>query len=105
MNDVNLKKLANLLGMAQRAGKLVSGESSVTKIAKTGKIKLLIIAEDVSDETAKMYHDMVEYHKIKSIRIFTKDELGTIIGKGYRAAVAVIDQGFAKAMSDIVKNK
>ena len=39
-------KAYNLLGLMQRAGKLITGEDLITKNLKNNKIKLLVIAED-----------------------------------------------------------
>ena len=36
-------KILNLIGLAQKAGKVVSGDYGVTKAIKTGKAKLLLI--------------------------------------------------------------
>ena len=43
MNDTD-KKIINLLSMAQKAGKLVSGEFAVEKYIQAHKTKLLLIA-------------------------------------------------------------
>lgn len=105
MNDTKFKKISNLLGLAQRSGNLTSGEFSIAKPVKSGKIKLLIVANDVSDETNKQYYNMAQYYNIMLIKLFTKDELGNMIGKGYRAAVAVNDHGFAKAIINLYKSE
>ena len=39
-------KVYNLLGLMQRAGKLITGEDLIIKNLKNKKIKLLVIAED-----------------------------------------------------------
>ncbi|MEM5770693.1 MAG: ribosomal L7Ae/L30e/S12e/Gadd45 family protein, partial [Bacillota bacterium] len=44
-------QVRNLLGLAQRAGKLLSGEGTVESALRRGKVKLLIIAEDASANT------------------------------------------------------
>ncbi|EUJ60930.1 ribosomal protein L7Ae family [Listeria fleischmannii FSL S10-1203] len=49
MND---KALA-LLGLANRAKKLTTGEELVLKAVRREKAKLVIIAEDISERTAK----------------------------------------------------
>ena len=45
MND----KVISLLGLAERAGKIASGEFAAEKAVKIGKARLIIVAEDASD--------------------------------------------------------
>lgn len=53
-------KIATLLGFAQKAGKLVSGDDMVTAAAKKGKIRLYVVACDVGENTKKEFLRMVE---------------------------------------------
>jgi len=47
-------KILNFLGLAARAGKVVSGEFSVEKLIKANKAKLVLVALDASDPTKKL---------------------------------------------------
>jgi ribosomal protein L7Ae-like RNA K-turn-binding protein len=88
-----------MLGLAQKAGKLASGEFSTEKAVKEKKAYLVIVAVDSSDNTKKMFKNMCEFHKVE-IRFFgTKDELGHSIGKEFRASVAITDEGFSKELT------
>jgi ribosomal protein L7Ae-like RNA K-turn-binding protein len=95
---MNNKRIISLLGMAQKAGKLASGEFAAEKAVKAGKAKLLLIADDSSETTKKAYKDMAAYYQVQLYEILSKQELGESIGKVQRAAVAVLDTGFSKAL-------
>jgi ribosomal protein L7Ae-like RNA K-turn-binding protein len=101
---MNEQKIASLLGIAQKAGKIVSGELAVEKAVKSGQAKILIIATDCSVATKKNYRDMTTYYKVELFEHFSKEELGTCIGKEYRAALAVIDAGFSTAVKKTIDN-
>ena len=101
---MNEQKIASLLGLAQKAGKIVSGELAVEKAVKSGQAKILILATDCSVATKKNYRDMATYYKVELFELFSKEELGTCIGKVYRAALAVIDAGFSTAVKKILDN-
>lgn len=91
-------KVLSMVGLASRAGAVVSGEFSVEKAVKAGSGKLVIIAEDASDNTKKMFEDMCRFYHVP-IRIFgTKDELGRWSGKAYRASICILDEGFARSV-------
>lgn len=95
MND---QKLASLLGLAQKAGKIASGELSVEKAVKSGKARIIIIASDSSDGTKKKYRDMSQYYQVPLHEVLTKQQLGSCIGKEYRAALTIVDKGFSNAV-------
>lgn len=92
------QKFLSLLGLAMKARKLASGELAVANAVKSGKAKLVIIAEDASISTKKSYRDMTSYYNVPVCEGLTKDDLGMAIGKASRAAVAVLDSGFSKAV-------
>ena len=93
-----LKQILSQLGIAMKAGKLVSGEYLVEKAVKEMKAYLVVIAEDASDNTKKHFSDMCQYRDIPIRFLGTKEEIGRTIGKAYRASIAVTDEGFAKSI-------
>ena len=92
------KKAASYLGLAQKAGKLKSGEFLTEKAVKDGSAKLVIISKDASDNTGGKIEDACKYRNIPFMRLFEKEDLGHIIGKEMRVVLAVTDEGFAKAI-------
>ena len=54
----NSKKILNLLGLATKAGKIASGEFAAEKAVKSGKAHLVIVSEEASDNTRKMFQNM-----------------------------------------------
>lgn len=98
----NKIKIKNLLSMAQRAGKLVSGDFIVEREVKRNNVLVLFMATDVAMNNKKKYEELSNAHNIPLISIFDKEELGQIIGKERRVIVAVEDQGFAKALLKIL---
>ena len=54
----NRQKVLNMIGLATKAGKTVSGEFSTEKAVKTGKAWLVIVSEEASDNTRKMFTNM-----------------------------------------------
>lgn len=95
---MNSQNVSSLLGLAQKAGKIASGELAVEKSIKSGKAKLIIIAADSSDGTKKRYRDMSQYYQVPLYEILTKQQLGSCIGKEYRAALTIADAGLTKAV-------
>ncbi len=94
----NEQSIINLLSMAQRANKLLSGEFAVEKAVPAGKVKILLVADDASEAAKKQYADMARTHNVPLYHILTKETLGQGIGKNYRAVAGLTDAGFSKAL-------
>lgn len=101
------KKVYALLGFAQKAGKLVSGDDSVFVALGKKKLKLVIVAEDLSDNSRKKFDQKLyaadkEKKRDAGTAVFTfgtKVSLGHAIGKSPRGLIAVMDENFAKAIA------
>ena len=92
------KKAFNLLGIATKSRNIASGEFSTEKAVKEHKALLVIVAEDASDNTKKMFTNMCTYYKVPIYFFGEKNELGHAMGKEFRASLAVLDKGLADAM-------
>ncbi|MGT2906838.1 YlxQ-related RNA-binding protein [Streptococcus dentiloxodontae] len=97
----NTQKLSNLLGLAQRAGKLISGGELVIKSIQSGQAYLVFLANDAGANLTKKITDKCDYYSIEVSTAFTTLELSTAIGKP-RKAVAVADAGFSKKMRTLM---
>ncbi len=53
MDSNKRQKILNLLGLAQRAGRLVSGEDLVVEAIQKGQAKLVFLAEDAAGNLSK----------------------------------------------------
>lgn len=88
------QNVLNLLGLAQRAGKVLSGDFAIEKALAQSRVKLLLLATDAAVSSKKKYQERPDV-PVPVIEYGTKAELGYCIGKNQRAALAVTDQGFA----------
>ena len=94
----NSKKILNLLGLATKAGKIASGEFAAEKAVKSGKAHLVIVSEEASDNTRKMFQNMCTYYKVPIYFFGKKEDRGHARGKEMRASLALLDAGFSKAL-------
>ncbi|NLI60994.1 MAG: 50S ribosomal protein L7ae [Clostridiales bacterium] len=83
-----------LIGLAKRAGRLVSGSYAVEKAIKSGKAQLVILSHEASSNTIKKFLDMCKYRGIDIIRFGDRQDLGQSIGKPERIVLAIIDPAF-----------
>lgn len=89
-----------MVGLATRAGKTVSGEFATEKAIKENKATVVIVSEEASDNTKKLFTNKCEFYHVPIFIVGTKDELGSVTGNQSRASLAVTDKGFGKAVID-----
>lgn len=92
------RKAASMIGLSMKAGKVASGEFAAERAVKQGKAYLVVTAEDASGNTQKKFQNMCEYYQVPYQQFLSKEELGTAIGKEYRACLAVTDSNLARAI-------
>ena len=89
-------RILSLLSMAAGSGNVRSGEFQTEDAVKKGKAKLVIAAEDASDNKKKQLSNTCEYYKVP-FRIYSDMEsLGHAIGKEFRACLCISESGFSK---------
>ena len=91
-------KVISLLGLSMRGRNLVSGEFQTENAIKDGSAMLVIVAEDASDNTKKLFRDKCSFYQVPVYCYATKAELGRAIGKDLRSSLAITDAGLAQAI-------
>lgn len=86
---VNLDSAYGILGIAMKAGQVVSGEAAVEKAIKSGEAKLTLICDTASQNTKKAIIDASKYRNVPC-RIMEGARLGRSIGKPARKVAAVV---------------
>ncbi|MCX7714618.1 MAG: ribosomal L7Ae/L30e/S12e/Gadd45 family protein [Clostridia bacterium] len=97
---MNRDKVLGMIGLAKRAGKVVSGEFLCDKAIKEGRSRLVIIACDASEMTKKAVKDACAFYKVECFEYADKESLGSFTGSDIRAVVSINDENFAQ---EIVK--
>lgn len=92
------KELLSLLGIARRAGKLSLGHDAVVDAVRKESARLIIFAQDLSQNTVEDIRRQAQLVKIQTITILESVEsVGLAIGKRV-GVIAVNDDGFAEKM-------
>ena len=103
MRILKQNKIYSLLGIAMRGRNLVSGEFQTLEAIKKGSAMLVIIAEDASDNTKKLFSDKCLFYQVPVFQYGTREELGKAVGKDLRSSVGVCDAGLADAVIRQIK--
>lgn len=89
------EKKLNLLGLAQRAGFLITGDEMVEKAIKSKNIRLVIAASDLSDATSQRYERMASNYDFHLDRSFDTIAISNALGKK-RSICAIHNDGMIK---------
>lgn len=102
-NDAQRKKIAGYLGIAQRAGRIAAGDNIVKDALGKNKAELLVVADDASSKVKDELNRLAEDKGVDILNWPDKINLGLIVGKSRRGAVAVLDKGFAQAIKKVME--
>jgi ribosomal protein L7Ae-like RNA K-turn-binding protein len=99
---MNTNQWMSLLGLANRARKIISGEELSVKEIRSRKAKLVLLSADASANTTKKITDKCKSYEVPYRLVEDRHLLGQAIGKEARVVVAVLDDGFAKKMMTLL---
>jgi predicted RNA-binding protein YlxR (DUF448 family) len=86
------------MALANKAGRVVSGSDKVMDALRKGSVALLILAEDISPDSAAKFKAIADKTGVESFRFSLKESLGSPIGKELRSAVAIMTGPFAEKL-------
>lgn len=92
-------RVLGLIGLANKAGKVVSGGSMVLEgLRGAAKPGLVLLADDVSDAIGEKIAVLSQHNGIPSRSVLSKDDFGAMLGKAPRSAIAVKPGGFVSQL-------
>ncbi|MFT9847815.1 YlxQ family RNA-binding protein [Aneurinibacillus sp. REN35] len=97
-----MNKVEQLLGLAQRARKLITGEELVIKAVRQNQVHLVILSDDASPNTRKKVTDKCGSYKTPCVTYGTRQTLGAALGKEQRVVIGVTDAGFAARLMQLM---
>lgn len=95
-------KIASIIGMANKANKIVSGEEILRKSIREKKVKLIIIAKDASDNTKKRFSNSASYYDIPYYTVLTKYDFSKSLGWKNRSVIGITDSNFANTLEKLI---
>jgi len=99
---MNENSIYNYLGIAQRAGKIVSGENTLMSKGNFHKYTLLIIANDASQAVQKKFINKASNNNVKHLLFGNKENLGQAIGKSPRTVLALADRNISQKIIELM---
>ena len=95
------RRCLDLIGLAKRAGRAVSGYQRVASLLASGGVAVLLAAVDTAEDGRRKLRAVARTQNPapRVIEVFTAEELGQALGQAARAHVAIAPGGFAERLA------
>lgn len=92
-------RITSLIGLANKAGMITGGGSMVVESLRGRKKPgLVIVTTDISEAIGSKIVYSAEVNNVLHRTVVTKDDIGLILGKAPRSAIAVASSGFVEQL-------
>ena len=98
-----MNKVYGLLSIAAKAGRVVTGSDTAMEEVKKKRARLVILSEDASANTKKLFQDKASYRDIPTVIFGSSEDLGRAVGKKPRVVAAVLDQGLSESILKAIR--
>lgn len=95
---MNEDKFYSFMGIIQKSGNLVCGYNNCIFEIRKDKCKLVIIAQDASDNTKDRFISICRSKNVPYIICGKKEELGLSIGKSPKSVMAIKNENMSKVV-------
>ena len=93
-------KVLSYMGFAAKARKLVTGYNTCIYMMEKRKIRLLILTEDLAENSVKKMVSAAEKHRVADKIYGSREQLSKITGNVDKGLYGITDDNFAKVISD-----
>ena len=88
-------RILSALGLAKRAGKIVTGTLKVQEAVRSGKALMVLMATDISDGSRKKIKNTCDYYNTELAEYSTMEMLSASLGeKKLITSIAITDTNF-----------
>ena len=99
-----MDRIYGILGIAAKAGKLMSGFDSLQEGISKKQVNLVIVAQDASEKTKKEMQFICHKYGVPCIIFGNIQENSHAIGKNNRAIIGICDSGLANKFLELISD-
>lgn len=100
-----MNKFYNFLGLAKRSNNVIEGYSKCNEQRNKRDLFLFIITREASDKSRSKFVKHCEFKNIPCIQDFSKEELGSAIGREEIKILAIADESMAKKLISLYEEE
>ena len=91
------------MGFARKSGNLVAGTGTCIATMKKRSVRLMIIAEDISENNEKKIMKEIRKAGVPYIKYGESEEMSHAVGMSARSTFAILDEGFAETITKAIE--
>lgn len=95
------RRLLELLGLAARAGGLVTGTDAVRRAVRDGLVFRVLLAEDAAPGQQGKLVPLLDARRVPFHTLCTRVALGAAVGRGPVSAIGITNQSFARRVGEL----
>jgi ribosomal protein L7Ae-like RNA K-turn-binding protein len=92
-----------MLGMAARAGAIVPGTERVREAARSGSLRLAVVAADASANSRDKLLPLLMGRDVPHVVRYSRVELGGAVGRSALGAVGIVDAALAGRLTVLLE--
>ena len=93
-----------LLGVAARAGAVITGTDRVREAARGDGLRFVLLATDASENSREKLVPLLVARGISHETRYDRNELGAAVGRGPLSAVGVLDRALADRLQVLLRD-
>lgn len=99
------RKIFSYLGFAKKSGNLVAGVNTCTFALAKKKVRLMILAEDISENSEKKIMKEIRKHGVSFVKYGSIDDLSHAVGTSGRSVFAICDDHFSEVILNAINGE
>lgn len=103
VGEVGRRRVLDLLGLAARAGALVTGTDSVRQAVRDDGVHRVFLAGDAAPGQRQKLVPLLQARGVPSHILFSRVELGSAAGRGPVSAMGIIDVNLARRAGELAE--
>jgi len=103
--ELSIRRLLELLGLAARAGAVVTGTDAVRRAVRGDEVALVLLASDAAAGQAGKLLPLLEARRVPYHTLSSRNGLGSAVGRGPVSALGLTNQNFARRAGELIATR
>lgn len=98
-------KVIQFIRLIKKSGNLLEGYNRCEEALKNSKTQLIIISEDVSENTKRKFINYCNRYEVQYINRFSKYDLGEIVNKDFVSIIGIANKSMAENLYKLINDQ